>query len=634
MTLFVIFIFGAVIIGAGAMLAPAFPTSQPRIGLSAAFALGLVIGGTIFWAALFGWNTLVVDYLMFALVTSIFLFGTLSYGQKRAEARGAILLDADQGWTSGRDLLLFAVIALVFVIPALILPVPLDTDAQGFGYLGLMAKLGGSFDTLAPFHPEVTYLYAPGFTALIAYLSGQLNLPLHEIQFGVAAVLGLINVWVMYDLGAELRDKRLGRAMALAAMIGLGLFLAYMDSHMTSLLALIFAGACITFMLRWLFHRRLFDLIAAGLMLGAVVICHPDTTIILGLGLAPWMFTIWLGQPRPTVRAWLALAVGTPVIALVAISPWIISIMPLLGGDIVSPFTRDPGYAVVMLVYHGILIVPIALIGLVTGLRRRDQAVLLSIGWLVLALDFAAVGVTETLLGGVLPALFRYDYPFSIAWHAPIIPYSILGGMGLLWLWDRFAEARFGAALHRAAPLITSIAIVGLVVIGLLHQPILAFSKGRVGFFGAFSSAADVEAMRWLKDNTPREAVILNHPGPHEADWVPVIAERRTVYFRPQPFFRGTEAIEALQESLLPFWRDPSDPANADRLRAAGIEYVIVPQVIAAPETLADMFRWRPPIADIIVPAVPVSSAPYLTLVFDRDGAQVYRIDDPVETGS
>jgi hypothetical protein len=634
MTLFVIFIFGAVIIGAGAMLAPAFPTAQPRIGLSAAFSLALVIGGTLFWAALFGWNTLVVDYLMFALVTSIFLFGTLSYGQKRAEARGTVLLDADQGWTSGRDLLLFAAIALLFVLPAVILPVPLDTDAQGFGYLGLMAKLGGSFDTLAPFQPEITYLYSPGFTALIAYLSNQLTLPLHEIQFGVAAVLGLMNVWVMYDLGAELRDKRLGRAMALAAIGGMGLFLAFMDSHMTSLLALVFAGACITFMLRWLSHRRLFDLIAAGLMLGAVVISHPDTTIILGLGLVPWMFTLWLGMPRPSVRTWLALAVGTPIIAVAAILPWLVSILPLLGGDIVSPFSRDPGYALVMVLYHGVVIVPIAAIGLVIGLRRREQAALLAAGWLVLSLDFAAVGITESLLGGVLPALFRYDYPFSIAWHAPIIPYTILGGMGLLWLWDRFAESRFGESLHRAAPLLTSAVIAVLLVAGLLHQPILQFSKGRVGFFGAFSSAADVEAMRWLKANTPPDALILNHPGPHEADWVPIIAERRTVYFRPQPFFRGTEAVEALQAEMLSFWRDPSDPLNAERLRAVGVSHVIVPQVIADPASLEGMFRWRPPIADIVMPAVPVSSAPYLTLVFERDGAQVYRIDDPAAPAS
>ena len=73
----------------------------------------------------------------------------------------------------------------MFIIPALIAPVPLDTDAQGFGYLALTARLGGGFDTLAPFHPEIHYLYSPGFPALIAYLSHQLGLGIQMIEMGV-----------------------------------------------------------------------------------------------------------------------------------------------------------------------------------------------------------------------------------------------------------------------------------------------------------------------------------------------------------------------------------------------------------------------------------------------------------------
>src|SRR5204863_5221553 len=49
----------------------------------------------------------------------------------------------------------------VFVAPALILFLPLDTDAQGFGYLALMVRKGGTIWTLTPWHPEVRYLYSP-----------------------------------------------------------------------------------------------------------------------------------------------------------------------------------------------------------------------------------------------------------------------------------------------------------------------------------------------------------------------------------------------------------------------------------------------------------------------------------------
>ncbi|NOG52544.1 MAG: hypothetical protein HND48_26175 [Chloroflexi bacterium] len=87
MTLIVFFIFGAVVLGAGAMLSPAYPTAQPRVGLNASLALALIAGGAVFYGTAAGWNTLVVDYMLFLLVTSIFLGGTLSFGQKRG--RGA-----------------------------------------------------------------------------------------------------------------------------------------------------------------------------------------------------------------------------------------------------------------------------------------------------------------------------------------------------------------------------------------------------------------------------------------------------------------------------------------------------------------------------------------------------------------
>lgn len=629
MPLFILFIFGAVVVGSGVMLSPAWPTHQPRIGLAAALALALVTGGALFWAFLFGWDTLVVDYLLFALVTSIFLFGTLSYGQKRAEQRGEELLDSDQGWPGPRDLLFFLLAAVLIILPVAALPVPLDTDAQGFGYLGLMARLGGGFDTLAPFHPEITYLYAPGFSALIAYLSQQLGQGLHHVQMAVGAVLAFMLVLLAYDFGAELQDKRLGRAMALCMLIGTGMLTAYMDSHFTTLLALVFAFAFFIYVLRYLRNHKIADVIAAGLLLGAVALCHPDTTIILGLGYAPFLLTMWLGSPRPTFRVWLALLVVVPLVAVLGILPWLVHIRPLLGGDIASPFERDPNHWHVMILYHGVIIVPLAVIGAVIGLRRRNLAALLAVGWLIMVLDFSTTGVLESLFGGLLAPVLKYDYPFSIAWHGPIIPYSILGGMGLLWLWDRFGERRLGAALHRFAPAALVIGVIALLGVYAARNELLAWSKGRVGFYGAFSSHADVAAMEWIRANTPPEARLLNHPGPHEADWVPVIAERDSVYYRPQPFFRGDEASLAEQERLRAFWENPADPANAALLQEAGIDYVIVPQVVTDPASIATMYRWRAPFTEALPMRSGVAGAPYLRLVFDQDGAQVYEVITP-----
>jgi hypothetical protein len=629
MPLFVIFIFGSVVVGAGAMLAPAWPTQQPRIGLNAALALAVVTGGALFWAMLFGWNVLVIDYLLFALVTVIFLGGTLSYGQMRAEKRGEELLDAEQGWPGPRDLMFFGLVALLFIIPALVVPVPLDTDAQGFGYLALMARMGGSFDTLAPFHPEITYLYSPGFPILAAYLSQQLGQGMHHVQFGLGVALAFLCVWLAYDLGAELRDKRLGRAMALAMLGGLALFLMFMDSHFTALMGLAFALAFVIFAYRYNRDGLWADAVGGGLMLGAVVIAHPDTAVILALGYGPWLLTMWLGNPRPTLRRWLVMAFGMPGLALLAISPWLLTIAPQLGSDVVSPFARSADYLRTMVVFHGVWTIPVAVVGAVVGLRQRNQAVLLALGWLVLIVDFVALGITEAIVPDLL--LFRYDYPFSIAWHGPIIPFTILAGMGLLWIWDRWFEGRWGAALHNGTYALIGVAGILALAGFTFSDQVLEWSKGRVGFFGAFASHADVRAMEWLKANTPEGARVLNFPGTnfdnsHEGDWVPVISERDSVYYRWQPFFRGNEASLAEQDALRVFWQDPADPAHADLLREHGIDYVIVPQIVGDPESMASAWRWNEPFAWAFEMQSSVDDAPYLERVYEDSGAAVYQV--------
>lgn len=624
MPLMVIFILGAVIIGAGVMFSPAWPTREPRIGLNSAMALALVVGGTVFYASLFGWSTLVVDYLLFALVVGIFLFGTLSYGQKRAEKRGETLRDADQGWPGPADVLLFALAGLLFIIPALVLPVPLDTDAQGFGYLALMARMGGDFHTLTPFHPEISYLYSPGLIALSSYLSLQLRQGMHSVQFGIAAVLGMIFVMLSYDFGSEIKNQRLGRAMAAASLVGVGLYLAFMDSHFTTLLALVFAFGFIISTYRYLRDGLPIDAIAAGLFLGATVISHPDTTIILALGYVPWLLTMWLGEPRPTLKRWAVLAAGVPLLAVVAISPWLLSIRELLGSGIASPFERDPAYWQVMIGYHGVLIPVVAVLGAVVGLRQRRTEVILAVGWLLLVLDFAAIGVIDTIFGGLLGPITQFDYPFSIAWHGPIIPFTILGGIGLLWLWDRFLDRQLGKPLARYAPVLLAVGI-AITLAGYFIAPqILQASKGSVGFYGAFSSADDVKAFEWLRANTPEEARILNYSAAHEADWAPVISERDTVFFRPQPFFTGDEAALAEQERLRAFWQDPANPANLALLQEANVTYVIVPQIVTDPAALDSLWRWRGPFLEDTVSLV--ADAPYLELVFDSNGAQVWAV--------
>src|SRR5260221_223837 len=420
------------------MLAPALPTHGPRIGLAAGLALAGVVVGAMFYAALFGWSTLVIDYLWFTLLVGIFLAGTLSAEMCRAEAKGGT--KEYGGWPGPRELAFFLMVGIIFAAPALLLPVPMDTDAQGFGYLALALRNSGSLTTLAPFHPEITYLYSPGFPALLAYLSHQLQAGLQNIQLALGAVLSIVFVWIAYDFGNEIdpdRERRTGIVFALCALIGT---------------------------------------------------------------------------------------------------------------DIHSPFEVSSHYLLTMFTYHGGLIVLLSAIGIMIAARRRNPADLLMLPWLVLIIDFSSFGILQRIVPWLVAPLIRYDYPFSIAWHGPIIPYMYFGGMGILWVADRIGFARAERWIRAISlPAINIVALI-VVLIMLFVDPLLALSKGSpLQIFSTFSSKADVQAMDWLQRNAPADAMILNYPAEEEADCVPIIAQRNPIYFRPQPFFRGTAQAEAEQ---------------------------------------------------------------------------------------
>ncbi|MBC7871584.1 MAG: hypothetical protein H7Y09_12150 [Chitinophagaceae bacterium] len=326
MALFTIFVFGAVILGTGGMLSPAWPTIEPRIGLGAALSLAIIVGGAVFLTALVGWQTLLIDYLLFGLVIGIFLGGTLAVGQKRAEAKGETLADEDQGWPGPSDLMFLGVIAAVFTIAALL---KLPQDSDNYLYAALAEQLDGEVEVISSYRLTLPDVYPPAFVILTAYLGKQLAQNVETVQMAAAAVFAFLNVWVIYDFGAELRDKRLGRVLAL--ILGIGLFWVYLNGQYLTLLGLIFTQAFLIYTLRYSRFRYPADAVAAGLMLGAVVISDFGMIWVALLGYIGLIAVITFKEQRPSAKTGIVLAVGVPLIALVAISPWLLDALQVIG---------------------------------------------------------------------------------------------------------------------------------------------------------------------------------------------------------------------------------------------------------------------------------------------------------------
>ena len=565
MTFFIVFVFAAVLLGAGAMLSPAWRTAQPRIALSATLCLAIVVVGAVFYAKAFGWDTLVVDYLLFALLSGVVLGGTLSTAQARAEARGEQLADRDQGWPGPADLAFFALVALVVLIPLFYLPAPLGTQGQISGFHSLTTRAGESFNTLAPFLPGQKAIIAPGFHALSAYLSQQLSQPVPRIQMSVSAVVFFLLVWLAYDFGAELRDKRLGRSMAIAMLLGAGAQRSFLDGHFAELLALLFMLAFLIYALRLMRNFNLADLIAGGLMMGAVIYTNLTISLAMLLGFVTLCAIIWLDRRGGvTSKSRWSLTIGLPLVALLGIAPWLISDLPLMLPISPSLFVADPSNIVQMTFGQGIVILPLALWGAVIGWRQGGimrTLSLLMVVWLLLVSEFSLFGV----IGRALPPLGAVTNAPNLARHGVILPFSFFAGIALLQFWDMYLSAGVKRRLRQSAYKLMALTAVLILLLGIAFNPILDTLRPLLDLPAATLTQDDIAAMTWLREHTDEDALLLSADGDA---WLPLFAERRTRDVRAVRYFEWDQVTEAavaraeVDYVFVPAGADP--PADLD----------------------------------------------------------------------
>lgn len=536
-------------------------------------------------------------------------------------------------------------VALALLAPVIWLPVPLDTDGQGFGHLALAVREGGTLTTLAPWRPDISYLYAPGALVLLARVSSLVPwLTMSEVMLWVGHAVGLLFVCVAGACGAELgasferQDRseatrsgtaRRWRAAAIVAAAGsVGYWTALIDSHYTSTLALTFVVAWMTWWLRALRGSDLGAVVASGLVLAAVVVTHQDTAIIVALGGGPLALAAVSDAGRGRRVHAVGVVAACALIAGVVLLPWLVHIGALLASGIASPFEPNTRYWRQAVLFHGGVWTLAALVAVVVW-RRRPLAWACA-AWIALVFDFAMTGRIERLTPWLAAPIARFDYPFSLAWHGPVVPYFLLGTAWLAWLDGRF-RARLADWPGRRLGMTMA---AGLVVVGATLPWLAGPARSHISWHGAFATANDVEVLRWIRAETPRSARLLNYPGDYarlrdwEGHWTPVIAERDAVYFRMQPFFLPGASLDAAygeQRDLLAFWRDPADVRHAERLQAAAIDFVVVPEVTndaaaasawrGTPPALLDGARSRP------------ADAPYLRRVFSAGGAEVYAVD-------
>jgi len=537
MSLFVVFILAAVLLGAGTMLAPAWRSAQPRVSLAATLCLALLTGGSVFYSEAFGWDTLVVDYLLFGLLSGVILGGTLSTAQARAEARGEVLADRDQGWPGPQDLLYFALVAALICLPLWHLPASLGTQGQALALHSLATRMSHSFLSLAPFAPESTALVAPGLHALSAYLSQQLALPVPLVQQSLGAVLLLLLLWLAYDFAAELQGKPLGRTFSLALLLSAAALRSMLGGHYSALMALLFLLAFLLYALRLLQQFRWADLIAGGLMMGAVFYSNLSLTVVMALLFLALLAFAWAHWGAACSRkSRLGLALGMPLVALLGTAPWLLRHGAELLALPPSPYPADVSYWQQMFSPQGLLMLPLALWGAALGLRAGGRIAWLTglmLAWLLLVIDLALLG----WLSRLFPLIDALSHAPNIARHGAVLPLAWLSGLALLQLWRRLPRRWQLQLRSRAYALMAALA--ALLLLGGLAfpalQPALAYW---LSLPPASINRDEAAAMDWLRQHSPPDALLY---AVDENGWLPVFSERRATHLRALQFFEWGE---------------------------------------------------------------------------------------------
>lgn len=291
MVLFVTFILSGLTLGVGTMLAPALPTSHPRIAVSAVLVLAFVLSGSIFLGAWFGWDTLIVDYLWFALIIGVFLGGTLTIGMHRIEEALARGETAQAGWPGPRTLGAFLgwLVALLFIV---------NTIPTPAAYQALAPTV--DFET-----PDL------GAVVLITYFDSQLSANRDHVFHGVLAMITLLLTWLLYDIGNELEDRqRIGWGLTLVAPLVLAGF------DLGVLLALTFSLGFGFFAWHWCRDGQRFEALAASICGAAAILSYPYAVSVLVGGY------LLLGTFSP-IQRWGVGLISISTLMVVGLLPWL-----------------------------------------------------------------------------------------------------------------------------------------------------------------------------------------------------------------------------------------------------------------------------------------------------------------------
>ena len=447
-----------------------------------------------------------------------------------------------------------------------------------------------------PLLPVQGFVYHFGLHADVAWLHWLSGLSIPSAMLILGQVLNTAAALGAYLLALRLTQRR---TAALVALVIVGL-VSYMPAYYvswgryTQLAGMVILPAALVVSLDWLQDMRRKPgllLVAASLQAG-LFMTHARVSVYA----ACFVAGVWLWESlghlvaRRGERA-VELSLRAAALLLLALSlsaPWLVQVVKGIHASAqeagVTALAVDPGYNAfpreLLLVPRNAGLILLAAAGALLGLLRHRNVAVWTLLWVIivaLLLNPGWAGIEATGLVNNATAVI-----------ALYLPLSVLGGEACALAWERvMALAASLDASRRGVSQVLRATVVGVTIAVAL--------RGAWGMISIVNPATvlvteeDVEAMEWIREHAPTDAVFLINVRPWQLGiyvgsdggyWIPCMTGRRAILPALSYAHGGPEYVGAVGEHarLVHEVRDAEEP----RLRALLAEEAVTHVYIGA----------------------------------------------------
>ena len=482
------------------------------------------------------------------IITAVLLLSIplLAYSWKRGKLKKT---NFKSSFTPTTFLILTLLVTISIVIISLPIPkngilIPTGDDPASHTLVATMIVQQGEIpQSWAPYFPEQTsFTYPPGYPSVLAflYLLDTTN-PMPALATLFAALFAVIPCQIFVLTRRLISDLRVALcSAAFLALLSFGFYQMIINGRFPALVGLALTSNLLIFTYLYSSTGKRKLLLLAGVSFASLFLVYSTSFIIASLFVILFFsFALFIFKNKKESFIGIATII---ILGIILVTPWILNIFNRLMVEVptreyealVTWFSRyslqnNIGSTNIFMYYGYWLLLLGIIILLIINVRKRIASFLLA--WFL----------SICLL--ISNEIFQLHFPgwyYLQSWNFLnpnlTLPFSVLAGIAIVRAYDFLKErlrnfSREIMKKKRQNVLIVSIPLLAIILGGAvimfwtpaINDSLKILQKNRI-------STADYNAIQWISNNTPKDAVIFNdHWVATPSIWIPIISHRRIV---------------------------------------------------------------------------------------------------------